>query len=132
MTERQIFRLLWGYWGNTKSRLEQIFYEYARIHAMNTQYEIVDFLQNNRKLLLEKYHVTKIGLFGSFARNEQQENSDVDLLIELEEGTQNIYDLKDSLKQFLSLSFNRSVDIAREKYLKPYAREQILKDTLYV
>jgi len=99
---------------------------------MNTQHEIVNFLHNNRKLLLEKYHVTKIGLFGSFARNEQQENSDVDLLIELEEGTQNVYDLKDSLKQFLSLSFNRSVDIAREKYLKPYAREQILRDTLYV
>jgi predicted nucleotidyltransferase len=53
-------------------------------------------------------------------------------LIELEEGTQNIYDVKDSLKQFLSTSFNRSVDIAREKYLKPYARELILKDTLYV
>ncbi|AFV98228.1 MULTISPECIES: nucleotidyltransferase domain-containing protein [unclassified Sulfuricurvum] len=99
---------------------------------MNTQDEIVNFLHNNRKLLLEKYHVTKIGLFGSFARNEQRENSDVDLLVELEEGTQNIHDLKDSLKQFLSLSFDRSVDIAREKYLKPYAREQILKDTLYV
>jgi uncharacterized protein len=99
---------------------------------MNTQHEIVEFLQNNRNLLLEKYHVTKIGLFGSFARNEQKENSDVDLLIELEEGTQNIYDVKNSLKQFLSLSFHRSVDIAREKYLKPYAREQILRDTLYV
>ncbi|MFA5426706.1 MAG: nucleotidyltransferase family protein [Sulfurimonas sp.] len=99
---------------------------------MNTQYKIINFLQNNRNLLLEKYHVTKIGLFGSFARNEQKENSDVDLLIELEDGTQNIYDLKDSLKQFLSSSFNRNVDIAREKYLKSYAKEQILKDTLYV
>lgn len=99
---------------------------------MNTQHEIMNFLQNNRNLLLEKYHVTKIGLFGSFARNEQKENSDVDLLIELEDGIQNIYDLKDSLRQFLSSSFNRSVDIAREKYLKPYAKEQILKDTLYV
>ncbi|MEK6659549.1 MAG: nucleotidyltransferase domain-containing protein [Campylobacterota bacterium] len=92
----------------------------------------MNFLQSNRNLLLEKYHVTKIGLFGSFARNEQKENSDVDLLIELEDGIQNIYDLKDSLRQFLSSSFNRSVDIAREKYLKPYAKEQILKDTLYV
>ena len=107
-------------------------YEYDKIVLMNTQNEIINFLQNNRKLLLEKYHVTKIGLFGSFARNEQKENSDVDLLIELEDGVQNIYDLKNSLKQFLSSSFDRSVDIAREKYLKPYAKEQILKDTLYV
>jgi hypothetical protein len=99
---------------------------------MNTQKEIVSFLQDNRGLLLEKYHVTKIGLFGSFARNEQKEDSDVDLLIELEDGTKNVYDLKNSLRQFLSISFERSVDIAREKYLKPYAKEQILKDTLYV
>jgi predicted nucleotidyltransferase len=99
---------------------------------MNTQKEIISFLQDNRDVLLEKYHVTKIGLFGSFARNEQKENSDVDLLIELKDGTQNVYDLKNSLREFLSISFNRSVDIAREKYLKPYAKEQILKDTLYV
>ncbi|NOQ30763.1 MAG: hypothetical protein GQ570_06540 [Helicobacteraceae bacterium] len=99
---------------------------------MNTKNEILEFLQNNRKHLLEQYHITKIGLFGSFARNEQKENSDVDLLIELEDGTKNIYDLKNSLRDYLSISFNRSVDIAREKYLKPYAKEQILKDTVYV
>jgi hypothetical protein len=99
---------------------------------MNTRNEIIEFLKTNRELLLTKYHVTKIGLFGSFARNEQNSDSDVDLLIELEDGTKNIYDLKNSLKEYLSQSFERSVDIAREKYLKPYAKEQILKDTLYV
>jgi hypothetical protein len=99
---------------------------------MNTRNEIIEFLKTNRQLLSTKYHVTKIGLFGSFARNEQNSDSDVDLLIELEDGTKNIYDLKNSLKEYLSESFERSVDIAREKYLKPYAKEQILKDTLYV
>ena len=99
---------------------------------MNTRDEIIEFLKTNRQLLLSEYHVAKIGLFGSFARNEQNINSDVDLLIELEDGTKNIYDLKDSLRKYLSSSFERGVDIAREKYLKPYAKEQILKDTLYV
>lgn len=99
---------------------------------MNTQAEIISFLQYNRKLLQEQYHVTKIGLFGSFARNEQKEDSDVDILIELEEGTENIYETKNSLKQFLSISFERSVDLAREKYLKSYAKDQILKDVVYV
>ena len=64
-----------------------------------------------------------IGFFGLFARNEQKGNSDIDLLIELKDATQNIYDLKDSFKQFLSFSLNHSVDISREKYLKPYAKE---------
>lgn len=82
--------------------------------------------------MAQDYHVAKIALFGSFARNEQSENSDVDLLFEFEEGTQNVYELKERLKAFLSASFGRNIDLAREKYLKPYAKEEILKDALYV
>lgn len=99
---------------------------------MNTKNEILDFLQANRYLLLTKYHVTKIGLFGSFARDEQTSSSDVDLLIELQDDTNNIYDIKSALKEYLTQSFERSVDLAREKYLKPYAKEQILKDVHFV
>lgn len=99
---------------------------------MNTQAEIITFLQRHRTLLSEQYHVSKIALFGSFARNEQRENSDVDLLIELAEGTENVHETKQSLKEFLSNAFDRSVDLAREKYLKSYAKDQILKDAVYV
>lgn len=99
---------------------------------MNSKNEIIDFLQKNKNYIFNTYHVTKIGLFGSFARDEQRSNSDVDLLIELEDGTKNIHDIKESLNSFLSNAFERSVDIAREKYLKPYAKEFILKDVIYV
>jgi len=99
---------------------------------MNTRDEIVAFLKENRQLLLSQYRVTRTGLFGSFARNEQDSSSDVDMLIELEDDTKNINNLKNSLKIYLSDAFERSVDLAREKYLKTYAKEQILKDTLYV
>ena len=99
---------------------------------MNSKEEILDFLQINYKDIVHNYHLTKLGIFGSFARDEQREDSDVDVLIEIEEGTPNIHDLKISLNKYLSSSFNRSVDIAREKYLKPYAKEFILKDTIYV
>ncbi len=99
---------------------------------MNTKKEILDFLTQNRKFLLENYHITKIGLFGSFSKDEQKENSDVDLLIDIEEGTKDIHDLKLSLKKYLSNAFGRNVDLAREKYLKPYAKKHILKDVVYV
>jgi len=99
---------------------------------MNTKEEILDFLTQNRKLLTTKYHISKIGLFGSFSRDEQNNSSDVDLLIELDKNSTNIYDLKLSINKFLSDAFDRDVDLAREKYLKPYAREQILKETLFV
>jgi predicted nucleotidyltransferase len=99
---------------------------------MNSKAEILDFLHKNRQYITTKYHLTKIGLFGSFARDEQSASSDVDLLIEIENGTINIHDLKISLNKYLADAFDRSVDIAREKYLKPYAKEMILKDTIYV
>jgi len=99
---------------------------------MNTKEEILEFLNTNYKEITTKYHLTQLGIFGSFARDEQREDSDVDVLIEIEDGTKNIHDLKLSLHDYLSSSFDRSVDIAREKYLKPYAKELILKDTIYV
>ena len=99
---------------------------------MNTKEEILEFLKTNRVFLKNQYHVTEIALFGSFARSEQTKSSDVDLLIELEKGTEDVYELKNALKNFLSRSFERSVDIARTKYLKPYAKEKILKDALFV
>lgn len=99
---------------------------------MDTKKEIIDFLRQNRIFLLDRYNITRIGLFGSFAREEQTETSDVDLLIAIEEGTKNIHDLKLSLKNYLSEAFGRNVDLAREKYLKPYAKKHILKDVLYV
>jgi len=99
---------------------------------MNNKQEILDFISTNRQYILNNYHLTKIGLFGSFARDEQTKESDVDVLIEIEDGTKDIHDLKVSLNNYLSKAFNRTVDIAREKYLKPYAKEFILKDTIYV
>jgi len=37
---------------------------------MNTKKEILDFLSENKNELLSKYHLNKIGLFGSFSREE--------------------------------------------------------------
>ena len=46
-----------------------------------TKKDLIDFFINN-KYLIKKYGVAKIGLFGSFVRNEQHEKSDIDLLVE--------------------------------------------------
>jgi len=99
---------------------------------MNSKEEILEFLDKNYVTITKNYHLTKLGIFGSFARGEQQAESDVDVIIEIEDGTKNIHDLKSSLRAYLTHSFGRSVDIAREKYLKPYVKDIILKDTIYV
>jgi len=104
----------------------------TKVLFMNNRAEILNFLKQNRDFLSDTYHLSKIGLFGSFAREEQKTNSDVDILIDIKDGTKNIHDLKISLKKYLSNTFKRDVDLAREKYLKPYAKKYILKDAIYV
>ena len=49
---------------------------------MKTQAEIENHLKKLKPVLAEKFHISKIGYFGSFANNEQSENSDLDLLVE--------------------------------------------------
>lgn len=82
-------------------------------------------------MLLEKFHVTKIGLFGSYARGEQSDSSDIDLLVEFEENTQDLYDLKLQLKEFFRNKFGIDTDICREKYIKSRVKKSILKETVY-
>ena len=97
-----------------------------------THNDLIEFIKTNKKYLCGKFHLSKIGVFGSFARNEQTASSDIDLIIELEENTQNIYELKIELRNYFKQHLNKNIDIAREKYLKPGVKAEILKDVLYV
>ena len=47
--------------------------------------DILDFLRKNREYLKQNFEVTSISLFGSFARGEQTEESDIDLLVEMKD-----------------------------------------------
>lgn len=82
-------------------------------------------------MLLERFHITRIGLFGSYARDEQKDSSDIDLLVEFEENTPDLYDLKLQLKDFFKQRFGIETDICREKYIKPRIKKTILKETVY-
>lgn len=72
------------------------------------------------KRLQSEYHVGGIALIGSFARNEQRVGSDVDLLLDLEPDTPDIYQTKRRLRIELETAFGRHVELASERYLKPY------------
>jgi hypothetical protein len=73
----------------------------------------------------------RIGLFGSYARGEQKPNSDIDLLVEFEENTKDLYELKIELKEFFQIQLGIDVDICREKYIKPRLKKSIIKETVY-
>ncbi|MCX6302730.1 MAG: nucleotidyltransferase family protein [Bacteroidia bacterium] len=98
---------------------------------MKTRDQILTFLSQNKKLFQDKYHIVRIGLFGSYARGEQNANSDIDLLVEFEENTQDLYDLKLQIKDFFQIQLGIEIDICREKYIKPRIKDAILKETVY-
>jgi predicted nucleotidyltransferase len=96
------------------------------------RHQIINYLDSRKDFFQKEYHVRKIALIGSFARNEQTPQSDVDILIDLDESTPDIFEVKRLLQQELEKEFKRKVEIASERYIKPYYREEILSEAVYV
>jgi uncharacterized protein len=94
--------------------------------------EILSFLRDNKEELFTNYQLIKIGLFGSFARDEETEDSDIDLIVEFQPHTANLSEKKSEIKKLVAERFNRKVDLCREKYIKPYFKPQIVESAIYV
>ncbi len=99
---------------------------------MYTQKQILSFISKHKPMLQDKFHITKIGLFGSYARKEQTDISDIDLIVEFEENTNNLYDIKIAVKQFFRKNLKVDVDLCREKYIKTRYKNRILNEAIYV
>ena len=93
--------------------------------------QILNYLASNKDRFQKEFHLTSIGIFGSIARGEQLDKSDIDLIVEFEDGTENLYDLKQKLKSEIQLRFKMPVDICREKYIKSFFKTQILLESKY-
>ncbi|MGB8217484.1 MAG: nucleotidyltransferase family protein [Candidatus Methanoperedens sp.] len=96
---------------------------------MKTLKEIKNTLTKHKEKLKHNYKVKKIGIFGSYARGEQKETSDVDVLVEFEEpvGFAFIH-LADSLEELLGLK----VDLTTKDAIKPNRWKYIKDDLVYV
>ena len=68
----------------------------------------------------------RIRVFGSFARGEERQDSDLDVLVDLEPGR----DLLDivAIKQDLEALLDRRVDVVTERAVSPYIRESVLRE----
>lgn len=99
---------------------------------MISKEEILSFLRTQKSGFLTDYRVAKLGLFGSYATGEASENSDIDLIVEFLPETENLSEKKAGIKSVVSQRFNKNVDICREKYIKPYFKNQILQSAIYV
>jgi hypothetical protein len=102
------------------------------VGKVGNRQQILDYINSNKGRLQSEYHVRKIALIGSFARDEQRPDSDIDLLVDLEPDTPDIYQTKRRLRREFETAFGRAVELASERYLKPYYREEILREAIYV
>ena len=92
---------------------------------------VIKKLKEIKENLKREYGLERIGLFGSFARNEQEESSDVDVLIEVPKGTLSLVKYM-KLKFFLEELLGRKVDLVLSEAVKPRLKERILKEVIYV
>jgi uncharacterized protein len=95
--------------------------------SVMTRDEILRKLEENRETILG-FGVRRLGIFGSYARNEQTEASDMDFLVEFEKKTFNNYM---DLKFFLEELFGCRVDLVISDAVKPRLRKPIFEETIY-
>jgi uncharacterized protein len=90
---------------------------------------ISQILSANKLRLISKYHLKSIGIFGSFTRDDFNQNSDIDILIEYEQpmGVEFI-DLAAELEMLL----NHKVDLVSKNGVKPKYFKEIQNDLIYV
>ncbi len=95
-----------------------------------TKAYILDFLKVHKNEIKKNYGVKKIGLFGSYARDEQREDSDIDIAVELE--STNSFRSFFTLLHFLEDGLHKKIDLGIENSIKPIVKERILKEIIYV
>ena len=88
-------------------------------------------LLQDHKLEILKYGVKRIGLFGSFVRNEAKATSDVDFVVEFQEGKKN-YDNFIDLAYYLEDLVGRKIELLTPKSMSPYIGPKIMKELEYV
>jgi predicted nucleotidyltransferase len=89
-----------------------------------------ELIRENLNELRDVYFVSKIGVFGSFARGEETEESDVDILVEFNRRVDMFHFI--GLQYRLAEILGRKVDLATPKALKPLIKDRILREVLYV
>lgn len=91
---------------------------------------ILDFLKAHKQELEDRFGIEKLALFGSYAKNEEKEDSDIDLVV-IEMRKKNAFTLINA-KKFLSESLKKEVDLGLLDSMRPFIRSRIQQEMIYV
>jgi len=96
---------------------------------MKTREEILSVLSKHRGELETRFKVTRLGLFGSYARGEQRADSDVDILVDVDQSIGlEFVTLADRIEKLLGIP----VEVVSRRAIKPRHLQVIEKELIYV
>ena len=96
--------------------------------------DIINYLAKNKQFFKEEFFVDKIGLIGSYARNEYHNDSDIDLVVYFlpEANKHRIFRLYIKLQELISYQLNKNVDIIANGKVLPAFKEVLKEEIIYV
>ncbi|MEI6206573.1 MAG: nucleotidyltransferase family protein [Desulfuromonadales bacterium] len=93
--------------------------------------DILSLLRANKDEMAHRFGVVSVGLFGSYARGEAHEDSDIDIAIEILSEKKSLGNFL-GIRRYLEQQFGKSVDLGIESTLKPLARETVAREIIHV
>ena len=124
------------------SILSSLLYSYARMKAaqclkgvlisMPKLDEILEKLKSIKPEIEKRYQVTEIGVFGSYARNDQTDSSDIDILISFADDASIGLFAYCGMENWLSDVLGEKVDLVMKESLKPRIGQRILSEVIYL
>ena len=107
-----------------------IYKDVKKMSRVLSRNEIIDLIKAEKDFLKENFGVLNIGLFGSYAKNQQNSDSDIDLLVEFSEPC---FDWIASLQIYMEKKFDKKIEIVRKRNLsKSRFFERVEQEIIYV
>lgn len=94
-----------------------------------TKSDIIHWIKREKPFLNKKYGVLKIGLFGSYAKDKQDAESDIDILVELKEPS---FEYLAGLQVYMEKKIGKKIEIIRKRKSNSQFLKLAEKDIIYV
>jgi uncharacterized protein len=94
------------------------------------RYDVLRILQKERQELVDHYNISTLSVFGSVARDDARQDSDVDILVEFSQPVGLFQFIE--LQQRLEALLGSKVDLGTPRSLKPRIKEQVLQEAIRV
>lgn len=97
---------------------------------MLSKLQILTFLRKNKKYLADNYNILILALYGSYARDEASEKSDIDIVYEKKNYTSYLTFIE--AEEYLNNNLHKKVELVNIKYMNPVIKKFAEKDFIYV